>query len=282
MKSGVKVIPRFNKDDSDRNRTSPFAYTGGKFEFRMVGSSASLAGPNTILNAIMAEEFSIFAERLEKAENVEQEVYAIAHDAFVEHNRIIFNGNSYSQEWKEEAARRGLTNLPTCADAFPAYLDDKNVALFEHHKIYTRAELESRYEISMENYCQTLHIEAATMNNMAKKIIYPAVVRYTTELAQNIQVKQSIGATLPMASESKLLRDLSRLSDSLLQQTHALADALEKADNIQGTQEKADFYKDTVLTDMNQLRDTADQLELLTAKDCWPLPTYTDLLYSVV
>ncbi len=282
MKSGVKVIPRFNKDDSDRNRTSPFAYTGGKFEFRMVGSSASLAGPNTILNAIMAEEFSEFAERLERVENVEQEVYAIAHDAFVEHNRIIFNGNSYSQEWKEEAARRGLTNLPTCADAFPAYLDDKNVALFEHHKIYTRAELESRYEISMENYCQTLHIEAATMNNMAKKAIYPAVVRYTTELAQNIQVKQSIGANLPMASETKLLRDLSCLSDSLLQQTRALADVLEKADSIQGTQEKADFYKDTVLTSMNQLRETADQLELLTAKDRWPLPTYTDLLYSVV
>lgn len=282
MKSGVKVIPRFNKDDSDRNRTSPFAYTGGKFEFRMVGSSASLAGPNTILNAIMAEEFSEFAERLEKAENIEQEVYSIAHDAFVEHNRIIFNGNSYSQEWKEEAARRGLTNLPTCADAFPAYLDDKNVALFEHHKIYTRAELESRYEISMENYCQTLRIEAATMNNMAKKAIYPAVVRYTTELAQNIQVKQSVGANLPMASETKLLRDLSCLSDSLLQQTRSLADALEKADRIQGTQEKADFYKDTVLTNMNQLRDTADQLELLTAKDRWPLPTYTDLLYSVV
>ncbi len=282
MKSGVKVIPRFNKDDSDRNRTSPFAYTGGKFEFRMVGSSASLAGPNTILNAIMAEEFSEFAERLEKAENVEQEVYAIAHDAFVEHNRIIFNGNSYSQEWKEEAARRGLTNLPTCADAFPAYLDDKNVALFEHHKIYTRAELESRYEISMENYCQTLHIEAATMNNMAKKAIYPAVVRYTTELAQNIQAKQAVGANLPMASETKLLRDLSCLSDSLLQQTRALADALEKADSIQGTQEQADFYKDTVLVSMNQLRDTADQLELLTAKDRWPLPTYTDLLYSVV
>ena len=282
MKSGVKVIPRFNKDDSDRNRTSPFAYTGGKFEFRMVGSSASLAGPNTILNAIMAEEFSEFAERLEKAENIEQEVYSIAHDAFVEHNRIIFNGNSYSQEWKEEAARRGLTNLPTCADAFPAYLDDKNVVLFEHHKIYTRAELESRYEISMENYCQTLRIEAATMNNMAKKAIYPAVVRYTTELAQNIQVKQSVGANLPMSSETKLLRDLSCLSDSLLQQTHSLADALEKADLIQGTQEKADFYKDTVLTNMNQLRDTADQLELLTAKDRWPLPTYTDLLYSVV
>ena len=282
MKSGVKVIPRFNKDDSDRNRTSPFAYTGGKFDFRMVGSSASLAGPNTILNAIMAEEFSEFAERLEKAENIEQEVYSIAHDAFVEHNRIIFNGNSYSQEWKEEAARRGLTNLPTCADAFPAYLDDKNVALFEHHKIYTRAELESRYEISMENYCQTLRIEAATMNNMAKKAIYPAVVRYTTELAQNIQVKQSVGANLPMSSETKLLRDLSCLSDSLLQQTHSLADALEKADLIQGTQEKADFYKDTVLTNMNQLRDTADQLELLTAKDRWPLPTYTDLLYSVV
>lgn len=282
MKSGVKVIPRFNKDDSDRNRTSPFAYTGGKFEFRMVGSSASLAGPNTILNAIMAEEFSEFAERLEKAENVEQEVYAIAHDAFVEHNRIIFNGNSYSQEWKEEAARRGLTNLPTCADAFPAYLDDKNVALFEHHKIYTRAELESRYEISMENYCQTLHIEAATMNNMAKKAIYPAVVRYTTELAQNIQAKQAVGANLPMASETKLLRDLSCLSDNLLQQTRALADALEKADSIQGTQEQADFYKDTVLASMNQLRDTADQLELLTAKDRWPLPTYTDLLYSVV
>ena len=282
MKSGVKVIPRFNKDDSDRNRTSPFAYTGGKFEFRMVGSSASLAGPNTILNAIMAEEFSDFAERLEKAENIEQEVYSIAHDAFVEHNRIIFNGNSYSQEWKEEAARRGLTNLPTCADAFPAYLDDKNVALFEHHKIYTRAELESRYEISMENYCQTLRIEAATMNNMAKKAIYPAVVRYTTELAQNIQVKQSVGANLPISSETKLLRDLSCLSDSLLQQTHSLADALEKADLIQGTQEKADFYKDTVLTNMNQLRDTADQLELLTAKDRWPLPTYTDLLYSVV
>ncbi len=281
MKSGVKVIPRFNKDDSDRNRTAPFAYTGGKFEFRMVGSSDSLSGSTTVLNTIMAEEFAEFAERLEKADNIESEIYAIAHDAFADHHRIIFNGNCYSQEWVEEAARRGLCNLQTCPDAFPAYLADKNVALFEKHKIYTKAELQARYEISMENYCKTIRLEALTMNTITRKAIYPAVLTYMKEVASTVAALDAANATAHK-SETALLTKLTALADDLMAKADDLEAALAKADTLEETQALGDFYKDTVLKNMEDLRFVADSLEVITAKELWPLPTYTDLLYSVV
>lgn len=281
MKSGVKVIPRFNKDDSDRNRTAPFAYTGGKFEFRMVGSSASLGGPNTVLNTIMAEEFAEFADRLEQADNIEAEIYAIAHDAFADHHRIIFNGNCYSKEWVEEAERRGLCNFKTCADAFPAYLAEKNVALFEKHKIYTKAELEARYEISMENYCKTLRIEALTMNTMVRKTIYPAVVSYMNKLSSTVVSLEGAGIHTHQ-SETELLEKMATLSDGMMEKVTDLSKALNDAKTINDTQACGNFYKEVVLKNMDELRVFADKLEVLTEKNLWPMPTYTDLLYSVV
>lgn len=283
MKSGVKFIPKFKKDNTDRNRTSPFAFTGNKFEFRMVGSSASLAGPNTMLNTILAEELEGFADILEGVSeaDLETSVRNLVRKTFKEHSRIIFNGNNYDEAWVEEAERRGLENLRTCADAFPAYIREKNLDLVEKHKIYTREELTSRYEISMETYCKTLHIEALTMVDMVKKSIYPSVLAYMTTVAESIRMKEAISDKVPHASESELLEKLSTLADRLMETTKALEKALSKAEKREDIKEEADYYRDSVLTAMQEMRAAADELETITAKDYWPFPTYTDLIYSV-
>lgn len=282
MKSGVKVIPRFDKDTSDRNRTSPFAFTGNKFELRMVGSSASLSTPNVVLNTIVAEELSLFADKLEKMVDTDGAMNKLIEDSFKEHNRIIFNGNNYSDEWVEEAKKRGLSNLKTTADAMSAYLDDKNVELFEKHKIYNREELEARYEITLENYCKSLHIEAVTMLEMAKKDITPAVCEYMGTLANTVATKKSVDKSLSCKLESSLLEKLSKNSDKLYETSMKLAEDVVKAEDFTDITKKADFYRDTISSDMEELRRCADILESNTAKDYWPFPTYTDLLYSVV
>ncbi len=283
MKSGIKFIPKFKKDSTDRNRTSPFAFTGNKFEFRMVGSSASLAGPNTMLNTILAEELEGFADILEAvpAEDLEQSVRSLVRKVFREHSRIIFNGNNYSEEWVEEAERRGLENLRTCADAFPAYIREKNLALVEKHKIYTREELTSRYEISMETYCKTLHIEALTMADMVKKSIYPAVLAYMTSVAESIRVKEALSVDVPHESETALLARLSGLADRLMETCRALEAALSNAERSEDIRVEAEYYRDHVFPAMQEMRAVADELETVTSKDLWPFPTYTDLLYSV-
>lgn len=282
MKSGVKVIPRFDKDTSDRNRTSPFAFTGNKFELRMVGSSASLSTPNVVLNTIVAEELSLFADELEKMVGTDGAMNKLIEDSFKEHNRIIFNGNNYSDEWVKEAKKRGLSNLKTTADAMSAYLDDKNVELFEKHKIYNREELEARYEITLENYCKSLHIEAVTMLEMAKKDITPAVCEYMGALANTVATKKSVDKSLSCKLESSLLEKLSKNSDKLYETSMKLAEDVVKAEDFTDITKKADFYRDTISSDMEELRRCADILESNTAKDYWPFPTYTDLLYSVV
>ncbi|MBR5991773.1 MAG: glutamine synthetase III, partial [Clostridia bacterium] len=229
MKSGVKVIPRFDKDTSDRNRTSPFAFTGNKFELRMVGSSASLSTPNVVLNTIVAEELSQFYERLENATDIELAANELVSDVFKEHGRIIFNGNNYSEKWVEEAKRRGLLNLKTTADAMPAYLADKNVALFEKHKIYTREELESRYEIGLETYCKSLHIEALTMLEMARRDIAPAVCSYMGLVADTVNSKREAIKSIPCKLELDLLADLSKDSDNLAEAITRLEKDVRKA-----------------------------------------------------
>ena len=282
MKSGVKVIPRFDKDTSDRNRTSPFAFTGNKFELRMVGSSASLSTPNVVLNTIVAEELSQFYERLENATDIELAANELVSDVFKEHGRIIFNGNNYSEKWVEEAKRRGLLNLKTTADAMPAYLADKNVALFEKHKIYTREELESRYEIGLETYCKSLHIEALTMLEMARRDIAPAVCNYMGFVADTINSKREAIKGIPCKLELDLLADLSKDSDNLAEAITRLEKDVRKAEEIPTINDRADYYRDFILKDMEELRTYADNLETVTAKEYWPFPTYTDLLYSVV
>ncbi|MCQ2488657.1 MAG: glutamine synthetase III [Clostridia bacterium] len=282
MKSGVKVIPRFDKDTSDRNRTSPFAFTGNKFELRMLGSSASLSSPNVVLNTIVAEALSQFADELENASDYESAMNSVIEKAFKEHNRIIFNGNNYSEEWVEEAKRRGLSNLKTTADAMVAYLDAKNIELFERHKIYTSEELEARYEITLENYCKALHIEAVTMLDMAKKDISPAVCRYMGDLASTINAKRAVNKEFKCELETELLITLSNNADRLLEASNKLSKDIVKSETFTEIAEKANFYRDVILEDMAKLRSYADILESNTAKEYWPFPTYTDLLYSVV
>ena len=280
--TGIEVIPNFKKDTTDRNRTSPFAFTGNKFEFRMLGSAMSLADPNTVLNAILAEELGEFADELEKADDLDKAARELASRVFAEHARIIFNGDGYTDEWVVEAEKRGLSNLRTCADAYPAYIADKNVKLFEKHKIFSKEELESRYEIGLENYCKTLHIEALTMTEMVKKDIYPAVLAYMDEVAETINRKEKISAAISHESESELLTSLSTLADSLMKKCAELESTLVTADDISQIQEQANYYRDNVFVAMQEMRAVADELETKTAKDYWPIPSYSDLLYSVV
>lgn len=282
MKSGVKVIPRFDKDTSDRNRTSPFAFTGNKFEFRMLGSSDSLSTPTVVLNAMLAEELSQFADILEKADDVETAAHKLISDVLKEHGHIVFNGNNYSEEWLEEAKRRGLLNLKTCADAAPAYLKEKNVALFEKLKIYSREELESRYDILLENYCKTLHIEALTMVDMVRKDIYPAVCEFMGSVANTVSTKLSVSKTIPCKSEKELLSFLSENADELYAKCEALANRLENLEEFANIKEQADYYRDIIFPAMEDMRSVADALETKTSSEYWPYPTYTDILNSVV
>lgn len=282
MKSGVKVIPRFDKDTSDRNRTSPFAFTGNKFEFRMLGSSDSLSTPTVVLNAMLAEELSQFADILEKANDVETAAHKLISDVLKEHGHIVFNGNNYSEEWLEEAKRRGLLNLKTCADAAPAYLAEKNVALFEKLKIYSREELESRYDILLENYCKTLHIEALTMVDMVRKDIYPAVCEFMGVVASTVSAKLSVSKTIPCKSEKELLSFLSENADQLYAKCEALANRLENLEEFANIKEQADYYRDIIFPAMEDMRSIADALETKTSSEYWPYPTYTDILNSVV
>lgn len=280
--TGVEVIPNFKKDNTDRNRTSPFAFTGNKFEFRMLGSAMSLADPNTVLNTMLAEELEQFADVLEKADDVDAAAKSLAADVFAKHGRIIFNGDGYTDEWVIEAEKRGLANLRTCADAYPAYIADKNVKLFEKHNIFTKEELTSRYEMGLENYCKTLHIEALTMQEMVKKDIYPAVLEYMDTVEESIAKKIKISKSISHESESKLLNSLSTLSDSLMKKSEELESILVAADDISDIQKQANYYRDSVFPAMQEMRAVADELETITAKDYWPFPTYSDLLYSVV
>lgn len=281
MKVGVHILPRFPKDTTDRNRTSPFAFTGNKFEFRMLGSDLSIAGPNIILNTIVAEELSVFADVLEQAEDFGATLQELIRATIAEHKRIIFNGNNYAPEWVEEAQRRGLLNLRTTADALPYFVADKNVKLFTRHGIFTEAELHSRYEILMENYAKKLRIEALTMTDMARRQILPAVTAYTRELTASALEKKRLSPDIACDYEEGTAKKLSACAGALYYAVEQLQEDLAGAETRGDAAEQALFYKDTVLTDMAAVRAAADEAESLTAGEAWPFPTYADLLYGV-
>ena len=279
MKTGVSTLPDFKKDATDRNRTSPFAFTGNKFEFRMVGSSDSIGSPNTTLNAIVAEAFCEAADRLEAAEDFELAVHDLIKEYMTKHQRIIFNGDGYSEEWVLEAKRRGLPNIATMVEAVDTLTTEKSVKLFERFGIFTRAELQSREEILYETYAKTINIEALTMIDMASKQIIPAVVSYTKELADTVIAVAQAGVEPTVQRE--LLDKVNLHLKEMQQALKELQEAEDKVQKIANAKEKAFFYSEVVTAAMGKLRTPADQLEVLVDKKVWPFPTYADLLFEV-
>ena len=282
MKLGVHVLPKFTRDTTDRNRTSPFAFTGNKFEFRMLGSSNSIACANIMLNAAVAESLKIYADRLENADNFEIALHKMIKKTIKDHKKIIFNGNGYDDAWIREATeKRGLLNLRTTPDAMPAMLSEKNVKMLTSHRIFSPAELHSRYEILLENYSKTVNIEALTMVDMAKKEILPAVEKYTKSLADTLAAKKAAVAGLPCKYETATVTKLSELSDSIADATDDLEAEIEKFQAIEDVTEAANDIRDVILGKMDSLRAVCDEAETITAKEFWPFPTYSDLLFSV-
>ena len=281
MELGVDVLPKIPKDTTDRNRTSPFAFTGNKFEFRMLGSTFSIACTNIILNTIVAESLREFADTLEKEEDFTQGINKLIKKTIKDHKRIIFNGNNYSDEWVEEAKKRGLLNLPTTVDAMPYFIKDKNIKLFETHHIYNEAEMHSRYEILLENYSKVINIEALTMVDMLRKEIIPAVTKFMKDLSDTIISKKSVGLSNSCELERGTLTQVSTLANSLYDQTEKLNSLLRKVNDFNDAYKTADFYKSLVIPAMEEARESADNLELLVGKEYWPIPTYSDLLYRI-
>ncbi len=282
LEIGVDCLPKLSADTTDRNRTSPFAFTGNKFEFRMLGSSFSISCTNVMLNTTVAEELDQFATQLEKADDFTDALNKLIKKTIKEHKRIIFNGNNYSDEWVAEAEKRGLLNLKSTAEALPYYSCEKNIKLFEKHKIYTAAEVRSRQEILLENYSKTLNIEALTMIEMSNRDILPAVSAYIKDLSKVAAQKKSISATLSTELEEKLVQKLSLLELSLYNRTDALSTALLGAKDTEGDAiAEASYFRNTVFPAMQELRAVADELETMVGRKYWPFPTYGDLLFSV-
>lgn len=277
----VNVLPSFKKDTTDRNRTSPFAFTGNKFEFRMLGSTANIACPNTILNTIVAESLDYISDYIEGKDDLDKVLNEVLKKILKEHKAIIFNGNNYAPEWVEEAESRGLLNLKSSAEALPHYTDEKNIKLFEKHGVYTKLELESRKEILLEKYCQTINIEALTMLEMVKKDIIPAICNYSKDLTEGALAKKNLSSDIDVSLETSLVSKISSLSACLSKKTAELDKVLLDAKDIEDSEELAKFYHDTVLSQMNEVRAIADELETIVGKGYWPFPTYTDLLFSV-
>ena len=284
MDIGAKVLPHFTKDTTDRNRTSPFAFTGNKFEFRMLGSAASVANPNIVLNTAVAEVLSEFSAALKDVpeEEMESAVHALLKKTIEDHKRIIFNGNGYTDEWVEEAEKRGLYNLKTTPDALPHFVDEKNIALFTKHGIFTKEELFSRYEIWLENYYKTINIESNTLAEIIQKQVIPSVFTYVEKLADTAAVKKSVVADVSVASEAALISKLSTLADTMTKDLKTLkadtAKALAASDDVLAC---AKAYQETVLEDMDTLRKSADEAEALIPDELLPYPTYDELLFSI-
>ena len=280
LETGVKTLPDFMKDATDRNRTSPFAFTGNKFEFRMVGSRDSISECNVVLNTIAAEAFKEACDRLEAAEDFDMAVHDLIKEYAIDHQRIVFNGNGYAPEWAEEAKRRGLPNLPSMVDAIPALTTDKAVKLFEEFHVFTRTELESRAEIQYEIYAKAINIEAKTMIDITTKQIIPAVIRYTTVLADSINAVQAVGA-IDVSVQLELLKKCSALLKSTNSAMNKLSKAVAKVPEIPEGRERAVYCKDTITKAMEELRTPVDELEMLVDKEMWPMPSYGDLIFEV-
>ena len=281
MQLGVDILPEFKKDATDRNRTSPFAFTGNKFEFRMLGSSNSIACANIMLNAAVAEILEEFADKLEKESNFEDALHELIKTTIKEHKRIIFGGNGYGEEWMEEAAKRGLSNLKTTADCMPHLLDKKNADMLIEQKVYTMPELESRYEIMLENYVKTVNIEALTMIDMAKKEILPAIEKYVSELVSVAVKKAKLDSAIQSGYESSVIKKLSALEDMIYTRCEDLEKSAATLKGIEDITKQSEFVRDDVLAKMAALRVAADEAETLTDSNYWPFPTYGDLLFGV-
>ena len=282
METGATVLPHFFKDTTDRNRTSPFAFTGNKFEFRMLGSAISVAGPNVVLNTAVAEALRQFYEELKDTpeDQMETAIHELLKRSILKHKKVIFNGNGYTDEWLDEAQRRGLYNLKSTPDALPAFINKKNIDLFISHHIFTESEIYSRYEILLENYSKTLHIEAKTLRDMVECQFLPSLMKYTDQLVTSIKGKQSVAA-LPCKAETSLLTKLSLAYDELYTLTEKLKEDTLTAEKMEEPLETARFYHDTILPDMDEIRKVADEAETLLPDELLPYPAYEQLLFSV-
>ncbi|WP_337591264.1 glutamine synthetase III [Vescimonas sp.] len=279
LEIGVDTLPEIPQDTTDRNRTSPLAFTGNKFEFRMLGSSQSIASPNTVLNTIMADELGQFADILEQAQDFKTALQTLLHDTFKAHQRIIFNGNGYDDSWAEEAQRRGLSNHRDTVDSMPAYIDPKNISLFTRHDVFSEVEMRARYGIHLENYCKITAIEANTLLSMIRRNIFPAVSRYTSDLARAVQRKKAL--YLDCSAETDLLQQLTNLNNELYTTAQSMAQALENAPASEGGLASARYYRDVVYALEYKASHLVNELEANTSAEYWPYPTYADILFSV-
>ena len=279
MKVGVHVLPRFPKDTTDRNRTSPFAFTGNKFEFRMLGSSKSISSANIVLNTAVAESLKSYADRLENVDNFEDALHSLIKKTIKDHKRIIFNGNGYDDEWIKEAESRGLYNLRTTPDAIPCLLAEKNIKLFEDHKVFTRAELESRHEIYFEGYCKTVNIEALTMIDMVNKDILPAISKYIGKICKTASRKAGFGAD--SRYETAIIKKLSDISAFVFDKITVLENETLALKNLSNSVQIANNFRDVIIPLMEEIREAVDEAESITASECWPYPSYGDLLFGV-
>ena len=281
MDIGATVLPHFFKDTTDRNRTSPFAFTGNKFEFRSLGSSLSVAGPNIVLNTAVAESLSQFYEELKDAADLDAAVKELIKKTITEHKRVIFNGDGYTDEWVAEAEKRGLYNLKTTPDVLPKFTDEKNVTLFTKHAVFTKSEIDSRYEILLENYVKTLHIEAKTLSDMLYHDFMPAVLVYSDDLATSIVTRKEAVAGISCKTLEDKLAKVSKAYDELSELTEKLVADTAKVEGIEDMLEAALFYKDTIIPDMEAIREVADAVEVVMPADVLPYPTYADMLFYV-
>ena len=281
MQTGVDVLADFKKDNSDRNRTSPFAFTGNKFEFRALGSSLNIGCPNYMLNTMVAEELSQFYEALKDAEDLDAAIKELIKKTLTAHQRIIFNGDNYSEEWVKEAESRGLLNMKTLPEAFDKFLDKKNIELFVKNNIYSEEELRARCEIEFEMYAKQINIEGLTMEQMARRDIIPAVSAYIRELADTAAVKKAVSPTISVKTEKKLIGELSDMLEQFSALTEELTEEVANASSISEPQQEAHYYQEKVIAKMNELREIGDKMETETARKYWPYPSYTDLLFGV-
>ena len=281
IKLGVDALPNFPKDETDRNRTSPFAFTGNKFEFRSLGSSISISFPNVMLNTIVAEEFSQFADILEKSADFTKDLNELIRKTLNEHSRIIFNGNGYSQEWVEEAERRGLLNLKTTSDAMPHYLAQKNIDMFERHGVFSETEIRSRYDVQMEEYVKVLHIEARTMIGMTRKQILPGVFKYVRDIAASIREVQGIGCDTQCRAQIDTLQKAQDLIDRIHREVGALEQIVADTFGSEDITSTANYYTTWVIPAMNSLREAVDSLESMVGYEYWPYPSYGALMFNV-
>ena len=281
-KVGVHTLPRFQKDATDRNRTSPFAFTGNKFEFRMLGSSDSISGANIVLNTAVAESLSQFADALEQSEDFNSTLHDLIRSTIKKHRRIIFNGNGYDEKWVAEAEKRGLLNLRTTPDCLPYFIKEKNVDLFTRHKVFSETEIRARYEILLENYSKILNIEAVTMLDMANKDLLPAYSAYARQLSETVNAKKAAAPDVDCTFETERLRQVSALCGDMYRKTQALEDTLlNLVQKDFGELERAQYYQGTVFHAMTELRIVADELESVTDRSFYPYPNYGDLLFGV-